>query len=89
MEQETLEPQTIADKLKAFIQENFLYGDPFVLNDQDSFLETGILDSTGVLQLVTFLEREFGIRVQDEELVPENLDSLSGILDFLARKQAK
>ncbi len=83
-------PTAVAvDQIRGFLEENFLYGEPFTLGEKESLLAQGILDSTGVLQLVTFLEVEFGITVVDEELVPENLDSLTAILDFLARKRGR
>ena len=79
----------VRDKVQGFIEENFLYGEAFGLADDGSLLEEGILDSTGVLQLVTFLEREYGIKVEDEELVPENLDTLAGIVGYVDRKREK
>jgi acyl carrier protein len=79
---------TIAATLRQFIQENFLFGQEGVFNDDDSFLELGIIDSTGVLELVAFLENQYPIKIADEELVPENLDSISNLLRFLDSKQA-
>lgn len=76
------------NKLRHFIRENFLFGADMPLAEGDSFLELGIIDSTGVLELVEFLQREFSIQVADEELVPENLDSIRNLLGFLERKQA-
>jgi acyl carrier protein len=58
------------------------------LLDTDSFLETHVVDSTGFLELVTFLEERYGFAVQDEEMVPENLDSLNNIAAYVARKLA-
>ncbi|MCL5966424.1 MAG: acyl carrier protein [Deltaproteobacteria bacterium] len=72
--------------VREFVVENFLYGDGDGLEEDTSFLDAGIVDSTGILELVSFLESRFGIRVEDEELVPENLNTLSGISSFLARK---
>jgi len=69
-----------------FVVENFLYGDESRLRGDTSFLKSGIIDSTGILELVGFLESHFGIRVEDEELVPENLDSLTTISSYLDRK---
>jgi len=57
------------------------------LGDEDSFLDHGILDSTGVLELVTFLEETFDIIIEDEELVPENLDSVTNLVAFIQLKQ--
>ena len=73
-------------KVREFIVENFLFGDENGLKDDSSFLEEGIIDSTGVLELVKFLEDTFSIKVDDEELVPENLDSLDYIAAYLDSK---
>ena len=76
-------------KIRKFILNSFLFSDDeLLLADDDSLLERGILDSTGVLELVAFLETEFGAVVADDELAPENLDSVSNILAFLERKAA-
>ena len=73
-------------KIKEFIIENFLFGNSDGLTEDTSFLEEGIIDSTGVLELVTFLEEEFEIKVKDEELIPENLDSINNVVGFLQNK---
>jgi acyl carrier protein len=73
-------------KIKDFIIENFLFGNANGLQDDTSFLEEGIIDSTGVLELVTFLEEDFGIQVDDEELIPENLDSINNVTAYLEKK---
>ena len=73
-------------KIREFITENFLFGEANGLNDGTSFLEEGIIDSTGVLELVNFLEEEFSITVDDEELIPENLDSINNVTAFLDGK---
>ena len=73
-------------KIETFILENFLFGNADGLKDDTSFLEEGIIDSTGVLELITFLEDEFGIKVEDDELIPENLDSINKITQFLQKK---
>lgn len=75
------------EKIKTFIIENFLFGSDDGLHDDTSFLEEGIMDSTGVLELITFLEEEFDIKIEDEELIPENLDSLNNIVGFMIQKQ--
>ena len=75
------------EALRRFIEENFIMGARETpLADGDSFLEHQILDSTGFLELVTFLEETYGIKVEEEEMTPENLDSLDSLADFLARK---
>ena len=73
-------------KIRAFIIENFLFGNADGLADDTSFLEEGIIDSTGVLELVTFLEEDFEITIDDEELIPENLDSINNVTAYLANK---
>jgi len=73
-------------RIKMFIVENFLFGNAEGLMDDTSFLEDGIIDSTGVLELVNFLEEEFSIKVEDEELVPENLDSINNLSAYLQKK---
>lgn len=74
------------DIVREFVVENFLYGDGGRLEDDTSFLDAGIVDSTGILELVNFLESRFGIHVADEELIPENLNSLTNICSYLSRK---
>jgi acyl carrier protein len=74
----------IEKEVREFIVENFLYGDRGVpLRIDDSFIEMGIIDSTGVLEIVNFLESRFGITLNDDELTPKNLDSLLKIVTFL------
>jgi acyl carrier protein len=80
----------IADtaSIRAFIFENFLFdAEEGALQNDDSFLEQGIIDSTGVLELVEWLEKEFDITIKDEELIPENLDSVNLIASFIERKK--
>ncbi len=74
------------DKVKTFIIENFLFGDGSFLTNDSSFLQEHIIDSTGMLEVITFLEEEFSIKINDDELLPENLDSLNNIDAFLKRK---
>ena len=76
----------IKDKIRAFIVENFLYGNDGKLKDETSFLEEGILDSTGVLELVAFIEENYNFKIEDEELIPENLDSIKNISRFIEEK---
>ena len=75
-----------SSKVREFVVENFLFGDGEALKDDTSFMEEGIIDSTGILELVFFLEETFSISVEDDELVPENMDSLTSISGFLNRK---
>ncbi|HEX9818553.1 MAG TPA: acyl carrier protein [Methylomirabilota bacterium] len=77
----------IRQELRRFVVTNFLLGeDGDGLGDDASFLEQGIVDSTGVLELVSFLERRYAITLEDEELVPDNLDSIRNLMAFLERK---
>ena len=79
--------EAIAREIKNFVVTNFLFGQPGsdLANDQ-SFLESGVIDSTGVLELVAFLEERWGISVADRELLPENLDSVQNVTGFVSRK---
>jgi acyl carrier protein len=80
---------TDRDKVRDYIIENFLFGDAEPLADDGmSLLDEGIIDSVGVMELVAFLEQEFGVKVADEELVPENLDSVANLVAFVGRKRA-
>jgi acyl carrier protein len=79
---------TIRKELRNFILEAFLFGDESeAFEDTDSFMDKGIIDSTGVLELVSFLEEKYGIKVDDEEMVPANLDSIAHLTDFIGRKK--
>ena len=73
-------------ELRKFVVDNYLFGRDLDFSDDDSFLEKGIIDSTGVLELVSHLEKTYGIQVADDELLPENLDSISRLIRFLDRK---
>ncbi|OHB60988.1 MAG: acyl carrier protein [Planctomycetes bacterium RBG_13_50_24] len=72
--------------VREFVVENFLFGDGESLKNDTSFMEEGIIDSTGILELVFFLEETFGLSVEDDELVPDNMDSLQNIARFIDRK---
>ena len=79
---------TLTSEIKDFIITNFLFGQSSdALAEDQSFLESGIIDSTGLLELVSFVEQKYGISIADRELVPENLDSLRNITQFVARKR--
>jgi acyl carrier protein len=83
------EEQEVRDNLRQFVLDELLLGDASaMLADGDSFLDTGTIDSTGVLEVVTFIETRFGIQVADREMVPENLDSIDRLVAFIGRKQA-
>lgn len=74
-------------ELSAFVIENFLFGCSTTLAGDDSFLEKGIIDSTGILELVAFVEDRYQIKVEDRELLPDNLDSINRLAEFIRRKQ--
>ena len=76
----------IRSQVKAFIIDNFMFGSGNGLSDNTSLLNEGIMDSTGALELITFLEETFQIDVEDEEMIPENLDSIDNVVAYLARK---
>ena len=81
--------QELKAQLRQFIDDTFLMGvRPEPLADDDSFLEHHVLDSTGFLELIAFLEETYAIKVADEEMVPENLDSLDSVVAFVERKRA-
>jgi acyl carrier protein len=74
------------EMVRQYIVDNFLFGEASGLGDETSFLEEGIVDSTGMLELIMFLEESFHISVEDDELIPENLDSVKNIACYLDRK---
>ena len=76
----------MTQKIRDFVVENFLFGNNNGLKNDTSFLDEGVIDSTGILELVKFLEEEFEITVDDEELIPENLDSIDNVVTYLQRK---
>jgi acyl carrier protein len=76
----------IRNQLRKFIVENFMFGTDNGFTDDAAFVKEGIMDSTGALELITFLEATFGIAVEDEELLPENLDSINNLVGYLNRK---
>ncbi len=75
-------------EVREFVINNFLFGDGASLQDDKSFLDSGIIDSTGMLELIMFLEQTYGIRIEPEEMLPENLDSVDRVAAFMAKKQA-
>ena len=78
----------MANEIRNFIVENFLFGDTTVpLGEDDSLLQKGLIDSTGILEVVHFIEEKFGIPVEDDELIPDNLDSVRAITQYVMRKQ--
>jgi acyl carrier protein len=83
-----MESAEVGKRIQNYLVENFLLGEKLSISPTTSLLGEGILDSTGVLELVTFLEQEFGVQVGDTEMVPENLDSLANLTAFVQRKLA-
>ena len=76
-------------ELRQYVIDNFLFGQGgSELKNDDSFMERGIVDSTGVLELVAFLEEQFQVKVEDEDLIPANLDSINNLLLYLKKKAA-
>ena len=76
------------NQVRAYILENFMFSNNHnELKNDDSFLEKGIIDSTGVMELVSFLENNFQIKIEDDELVADNLDSVNKILNFVNGKK--
>ncbi|MEW1976073.1 acyl carrier protein [Microbacterium profundi] len=80
---------TVDARIEEFILNSFLFGDAERMPSQtDSLLQAGVIDSTGVLELIEFLESEFGFRVEDTESIPENLDSIENLARFISVKTA-
>ncbi|GIK35680.1 MAG: hypothetical protein AMXMBFR45_07470 [Gammaproteobacteria bacterium] len=81
---------SVIEKLRAYVLDTYLFtSDQNALGNDDSFLDKGIIDSTGILELVMFLEEQFGVKVDDTELLPENFDSINRLAQFVARKTGK
>jgi acyl carrier protein len=78
-----------SSKVRDFVVKNFLFGDGASLKEDTSFLEEGIIDSTGILELIMFLEETYGIEIKDSELVPDNMDSLQSIARFVEKKTGR
>lgn len=79
---------SIKQQTRDFIQANFMMGGAADFSDDASFMELHLVDSTGFLELISFIETTFGFRLSDSEMVPENLDSLNGIERFVEQKSA-
>lgn len=75
--------------LREFIVETFLFGDDSSLKDDTSFMDAGVLDSMGILRVVDFIERTYGVKLKDGQFIPENLDSIERIARFLSQTLAK
>jgi acyl carrier protein len=81
-----IEGAGVAERIRAFLVDSFLLGDDDGFDDADSLIEAGIVDSTGVMEVVTFLEETFVIDIADDELVADNLDSVERLAAFVRRK---
>ena len=77
----------LKNQVRDFITANFYVADPKALENSTSLLDAGIIDSTGVLEVIMFIETTFGVTVEDSEMLPENLDSIERIAAFVARKR--
>lgn len=80
---------SVREELRKLILENYLFSDnPDDLKDDVSFMDLGVIDSTGIMEVVIFMEENFGIKVLDTDLLPENLDSINALVAFVDRKKA-
>jgi acyl carrier protein len=80
--------EEIQKQVSEYLAENFLFGEEgAVIGGDDSFLEIGLIDSTGILELIQFLEESFGIEIDDEEIIPENLDSIKRVTRYVGSKR--
>jgi len=79
----------IKEQVRAFVTSNFFVSDPGTLEDNTSLLDRGIIDSTGVLEVIYFIEDTFSIKVEDSEMLPDNLDSIEKIANFIIAKRDK
>jgi acyl carrier protein len=82
-----MDDMDLKNRLREFVTSNFYVADPASLDAQASLLELGIIDSTGVLEVIAFIEESFDISVDDAEMLPENLDSIERIAAFVTRKR--
>ena len=79
--------ESLVDQVRSFVVETFMFGRKDSLRDDSSFLEHGIIDSTGVLELVAWVEKTYGVTVDDGELVPDNFDSIRKLVAYLEAKR--
>ena len=79
----------IKEQVRTFVTSNFYVADPAALMDDASLLDRGIIDSTGVLEVIFFIEENFGFKVEDNEMLPENLDSIERIAKFVSSKKGQ
>jgi acyl carrier protein len=80
---------SVKQQVRQFILANYLFtDDDSKLSDSQSLLQSGAMDSTGILELIMFLEENLNVKVADAEMIPANLDSVDNVVGFVARKQA-
>lgn len=79
--------EDVKNATRKFLLDNFAMGGGVEIGDETSFMDEHLLDSTGFIELITFVEETFGVTVKDEEMLPENFDSLSNIAAYVARKR--
>jgi acyl carrier protein len=84
-----VDAEAITSDVLAFIKSNFMFDNDAKVADEQSLLGSGIVDSTGILELISFLESKYGIKFRDEELVADNFDSLKSIAAFVTKKTAQ
>lgn len=78
---------SIEEKVRGYILDNFLFtDDQSALSSEDSFMEKGLIDSTGIIEVIYFLEEEFNVQVESDEMIPENLDSVKNLVAFVEKK---
>jgi acyl carrier protein len=77
---------SVEQQIRDYVQQNFLFGNPINFGDEDSFLGLGIIDSTGVLELVAFVQDTYQFSLEDEDIIPENLDSVQNLAAFIKRR---
>jgi acyl carrier protein len=81
--------KNVRQTIRTFILDNYMHGaSPSDLDDAASFIESGIIDSTGVMELILFIENELGVKVEDTEILPENLDSVERVCRYLESKRS-
>ena len=78
---------SLQEDIRGFIVDTFLFGEDGGLKEDSSFLEEGIVDSTGIMQLVSYLQEQYLITIEDEELIPDNLDSIRKVMTFIEVKR--
>jgi len=83
---EDMKNMSLGQIIRKFISQNYLVADSDQIPDDESLLEKGIIDSTGVMELVAFIEGRFQIKIDDDEIIPENLDTISGIVQYINKK---